>query len=63
MPVKAPLGDAQAYRHALEPLTMPMRLDDETEDGSTIAFCSMAVSLKRIADSLDRLLEQNKFKR
>jgi hypothetical protein len=40
--------DAYALRMALEPLTQ----NATTEDSAELALCSIAISLKRIADAL-----------
>lgn len=66
MTIKLEVEDALAYRGALEPLTRKMVIQGgevHPQDWDTIPLASIAISLKRIADGVEALLEQNKFKR
>lgn len=65
MAVKMGLGDAVAYRQAIEPLTQSMVSEDDGDVSSenVIAIASIAISLKRIADALEAANKQGAFKR
>jgi hypothetical protein len=57
--VKMTPDDALKLRVALEPLTHPMVGEETEEDaGNMIAVASIAVSLKRVADAMEK---QNKL--
>lgn len=68
MSITMPLDDAAAIRKAFEPATIGMVSDDSLKRSMdptdyTIAATSIAISLRRIADTLEKMQKRNEARR